>query len=113
MPAAAGIAFRPRPPGDGYLCQRVVGQKPLGRGGDGTIVFVNRDTWYVQIGQPIVQEAPPVTASIDFGLPLFAKEQHVMTGQQGDGDLGDDGVIVADDTRKQRSSAASFLTKLS
>ena len=36
-----------------------------------------------------------------FGLPLFAQKQHVVLGDQGQVDLGNDRVLVADDAGKQ------------
>ena len=39
------------------------------------------------------------------GLALLAEEQHVVPGEEGDVDLGDDGVVVADDAGKQLVAA--------
>ena len=39
--------------------------------------------------------------SRDFRLPLLAEEEHVVPGEDGDVDLGDDGVVVADDAGEE------------
>ena len=46
------------------------------------------------------------------GLPLFAEKQHVVPGDQGDVDLGNDRAVVADDAGKQLVAVAEHAEKI-
>ena len=52
-----------------------------------------------QVGDFGVEEPHQPAHQATFRLPFFAQVQHVVTGQQGDVDLGNDRVVVADDAR--------------
>ena len=56
-------------------------------------------------GNLLVEEADERPHQPALGLPLLAEEEHVVPGEQREVDLGDDGVVVADDAGKQLLAA--------
>ena len=67
----------------------------------------------VEVRDLVVEEADERPHQPALGLALFAEEEHVVPGEQGDVDLGDDGVLVADDAGKQLFAALQLARKLS
>ena len=65
------------------------------------------------IGNRLVEEADQRPHQPALGLALLAEKQHVVPGEQGEVDLGDDGVFVADDAGKQLLAGCSMRRKLS
>ena len=55
----------------------------------------------VEIGNLVVEEANQRAHQPALGLALLAEEEHVVAGEEGDVDLGNDGVVVADDAGEQ------------
>jgi len=49
-------------------------------------------------GHPLVEQAHEGAHHAGLGLAPFAQEHDVVTGEQGVGELGNDGVLVSDDT---------------
>ena len=62
---------------------------------------MHRAAGNVQVGHLVVQEPRQQPHQPALGLPLLAQEQHVVLGDQGQVDLGDDRVLIADDAREQ------------
>ena len=67
-------------------------------------VFVDRATGDVEVRDVLVEEPDQRPHEPALRLALLAEEQHVVPGEHRDADLGDDGVVVADDAGEQRSS---------
>ena len=56
----------------------------------------------VEVRDVLVEEAHERPHEPALGLALLAEEEQVVPGEDGDRDLGDDGVVVADDAGKER-----------
>ena len=72
-------------------------------------ILVDRRAGNVEIGNRLVEEADERAHQPALGLALFAEEEQVVAGDQGEVDLGDDGVVVADDAGKELVSPAGAL----
>ena len=55
----------------------------------------------VDVGDVLVEEADQAAHQPALGLALFAQEEQVVAGDQGEVDLGNDRVVVADDAGEQ------------
>ena len=55
----------------------------------------------VEVGDLVVEEADQRAHQPALGLALFAEEEQVVPGEQGEVDLGNDGVFVADDAGEE------------
>ena len=53
------------------------------------------------IGDCVVEEADERAHQAALGLALFAEKEHVVAGDQGEVDLGQDGIFVADDAGEE------------
>ena len=67
----------------------------------------------VEIGERLVQEGDERAHEPALGLPLFAQEEKVVSGDQSEVDLWNDRVVVADDSGKSWSPRRSIARKLS
>ena len=65
-------------------------------------IFVDGAAGDVEIGNLVVEEADERAHQPALGLALFAEKEHVVPGEQGEVDFGDDGVLVADDAGEER-----------
>ena len=69
-------------------------------------VFMDRDTWEIQIRDLVVQEPDQQPHQPALGLALFSQEKEVVPGNQPDVDLGNDGIFESDDAGKEVLAAA-------
>ena len=91
-------------PGDGGVVA-VVGHQGSGLGGDGGVGVV------VDLGtgddrQPFVEQADETADHAGLGLAPLPQHDHVVAGQQSVLDLGDDGVLVAENVVEQGLAGA-------
>src|SRR5262249_13733067 len=61
--------------------------------------------WMVDKGNGLVQKADQRAHKAALGLAFFAEKEHVVPGDQGEVDLGNDGGFIADDAGKQLLAA--------
>ena len=61
-----------------------------------------------EIGNFLVEKPHQGTHQPTLGLTFLTQEQHVVASEQRQVDLGDDGVVVADDAGKQLLSRLEF-----
>jgi len=97
-----GVAFLSRPPGDRHLGGIALGHDLLADASDwfeGVVVEGNRRV--VEVRHEFVEEPHELPHQPALGLPLLAEEEHVVPGDQGDVDLGNHRVVVADDSGKE------------
>ena len=64
-------------------------------------VFVNRQRGMIDVRNFVVEEADERAHEPAFGLTFLAEKEHVVAGEQGEVDFGNDGVVVADDAGKE------------
>ncbi len=77
-------------------------EQGLAGGGDWVVrVFVDGRTWDVEIGKFRVEESHERAHEAALGLAFFAEEEHVVAGEDGVDDFGDDGGLVADDAGEE------------
>jgi hypothetical protein len=102
-----GVAVGTMPPGDRHVLRLPLGHQPAAGGRDrGGGVVVKRNRRIVEIGEMLVEEPHEQPHQPALRLPLLTKEEHVMAGEHGDVDLGDHGVVVADDAGEEFLAAA-------
>ena len=95
-----GIAVVARPPVDRDLLFGAFGHEPLaGRGDRRERILMNRHAGQVEVGNLLVEKTHQEPHEPALGLPFLAQEQHVVPGDQGDIDLRNHRVFVADDAR--------------
>ena len=93
-----GIAQIPAQPGDGSGVAHLVNDAP-GVGADG-VVGVVVELAAVNDGDALVQQADHGANQAGFGLAALAQQDDVLAGQDGVFQLGDDGLLEADDAGK-------------
>jgi hypothetical protein len=64
-------------------------------------VFVNRAAGDIEVRNLLVEETDEGTHQAALGLPLFTEEEHVVPGNDGEVNLWDYGIFVADDAGKK------------
>ena len=97
-----GIAGRARPPGDRHFFFGHAGHQFLADPRDRVVrIVVQRGLGHVDVGNLVVEKPHQRPHQPALGLPLFAQEQHVVLGDQGQVDFRNHGVFVADDAGKQ------------
>ena len=75
-------------------------------------ILVDRQRRVVDVGNLVVEEADQRAHQPALGLALFAEEEQVVAGDQGEVDLGDDRVVVADDAGEQLVAALQHAQKV-
>ena len=101
-----GIAVLALPPGDRDVVLGVVGDEPLaGRRDRLQRIFVDGDAGNVEIRHFVVEKPHERPHQAALALAFFAEEEHVVAGEQGEVDFGDDRAVVADDAGKQLVAA--------
>ena len=97
-----GVAFRAVPPADRHVVLRAAGnQRPPGRRDGFEGIVVEGNGGIIEVGDPLVKKPAEQPHHAALRLPLFTQKEHVMTGDEGDVDLGDDGVVIADDAGEE------------
>ena len=80
----------------------MLGEESLALARDGVVgVLVDRAARNVKVGQLLVKKPHQGPHQAALCLPLFPHEEHVVPGQNRVDDLGDDAVLVAEDTREE------------
>jgi len=64
-------------------------------------IFVERGIGNVEVGDFGVKEADERPHQPALALAFFSEEEHIVTGNQGQGDFRDDGILIPDDTGEQ------------
>ena len=97
-----GIAFLAGPPGDRDVAGIARRYELLSDASDRLEgIVVKRDRRVVEVGHVFVEEPHELPHEAALRLALLTEEQHVVPGEEGHVDLGDDGVVVAHDPRKE------------
>ena len=97
-----GVTIFAPPPADGHLLGRsVLDQLATDAGDRPQRVVVQRGLGDVDERNRLVKKTDQLPHQPALGLALLAEKQHVVPGQQGDVDLGDDRVVEADNAGKQ------------
>ena len=76
----------------------------LGEGGERIIANFGAS----DVGHLLVEKRREHPDQLCFGLSAGAEQDEVMLGQDGVDDLGDDGILVADDAGKEAFAGANF-----
>ena len=97
-----GVPLAAGPPGDRHIGRIPRGHEPpAGRRDRMEGVVMQRDRGIVEVRQVLVEKPHELPHQPALGLPLLAEEEHVVPGDQGDVDLGNHRVVVADDSGKE------------
>ena len=80
-------------------------------GADG-VVGVVVDLAALDNGHLLIEEVYEGAGHAGLGLAPLAQEDDVLAGEDGVLDLGDDGIVIADDTREYGLVVAQFLDKV-
>ena len=99
---ALRIALLARPPGDGNFFRRqLVNHAPACAGDRMLRIVVHGRPRNLQVRNRLVKKPAQQPHQSALALPLFTEEKQVVLGQQRDGEIGDDGVVVAEHAGKQ------------
>ncbi len=64
---------------------------------------MDRTVGQIEIGNPLVEELDEATHEPALGLPLLTQKQQIVPGENAVDDLGNHGVLVAEDSGKERA----------
>ena len=73
---------------------------------------MNRATGQIQIRNELIQKSRQSSHDAAFALAFFTQKQHVMTGQKGQADFGNDRVFIAEDAREEVRSGSQHLLEV-
>ena len=64
------------------------------------------------VGDFGIEEVNEASHEAAFGLTLFAEHEDIVFGEQGEADVGDDGVVVADDAGEEGLMMGEFFEEV-
>ena len=107
------VPLVPRPPADRDFGLRTGGHEFSTDARDRLVrVLVQWRFRVLNIRDCVIEEPRKGSHQAAFPLPLFAKKKHIMTGDQGDVDLGNDRILVAHNSRKERRALCQCSQKI-